>query len=57
MEPVLAREAVMTAPDDMPEPPARSASKAEWVEHAVDRGEERGTAEAATKAELIERHG
>jgi hypothetical protein len=38
-------------------PPAPSAPKAEWVDYAADSGTPRDEAEAATKQELIDRHG
>lgn len=37
--------------------PAKSASKVDWVDHAVTQGADRTEAEAMTKAELIERYG
>lgn len=37
--------------------PAKSAPKAEWVEYAVAQGADRDEAEAATKADLVERYG
>jgi hypothetical protein len=39
------------------EPPARSAPKAEWVEHAVAQGADPAEAESKTKAQLVEEHG
>ena len=40
------------------EPPARSALKAEWVDHAVEQhGADRDEAEAMTKDELMDRYG
>jgi hypothetical protein len=38
------------------EPPARSASKATWVDYAVSQGTAREDAEAATRDELAERY-
>lgn len=40
-----------------PEMPAKSASKAEWVQHAVSQGMDPDEAEAATKADLIANYG
>lgn len=37
--------------------PALSATKAEWVDHAVSSGADRGEAESMTKAELQEQYG
>jgi hypothetical protein len=37
--------------------PARSASKAEWIAHAVDQGAEQADAEQLTKEQLIEQYG
>ena len=39
------------------EAPAKSASKAEWVDYAVSLGADRDEADALTKAELVERYG
>lgn len=39
------------------EPPARSASKAEWVDYAVSQGADRGEAEAMTQKELVATYG
>lgn len=39
------------------EPPAKSAPKAEWVDHAVSQGVPRETAESKTKDQLIADHG
>jgi hypothetical protein len=36
--------------------PAKSATKADWVEFAVTQGADRGEAEASTKDDLIERY-
>jgi hypothetical protein len=54
------REATQEAAEDNPQPeklPARSASKATWVDWAVARGASREAAEAATKDVLIEQYG
>jgi hypothetical protein len=40
-----------------PEPPAKSASKGDWVEYAVDMGMSMDEAEAKTKDDLIEEFG
>jgi len=59
-QPVLASEAIVTEPaEPEPEdgPPARSALKADWVEHAVAQGTDPEEAENMTKAELITEHG
>lgn len=45
------------APDDAASPPAKSANKPEWVEHAVAQGVPRDEAEGKTKEQLIEDHG
>jgi hypothetical protein len=45
-----------TNPGDV-DPPARSATKAEWATYATTRGATQDGAEAMTKAELIERYG
>lgn len=37
--------------------PAKSASKADWVAHAVSQGADQGEAEGMTKADLVERYG
>jgi hypothetical protein len=37
--------------------PAKSASKADWVDHAVAQGVPRENAEAMSKQELVEKHG
>lgn len=37
------------------EPPAKSATKPEWVEHAVSQGMVRAAAEAMTKDDLVEK--
>lgn len=52
-------EAVTAEPDVAAgsERPARSASKADWVAFAVAQGSDPDEAEAATKAELVERYG
>jgi hypothetical protein len=39
------------------QPPAKSATKAEWVDHAVSQGADRDEAESMTKDQLIEEHG
>lgn len=46
-----------TAEATRPEPPAQSALKPEWVDHAVASGMDRKTAEGMTKAELIAKTG
>jgi hypothetical protein len=49
-----------TGATDGPEdtkPPARSASKAEWVAYAVASGTDQDDAEQLTKEQLIEQHG
>lgn len=46
-----------TAPDDEPEPPARSANRDAWETYARDRGATEAEIDAMTKAELIERYG
>jgi hypothetical protein len=46
--------ALVTIPDPTP---AKSATKAEWVDYAVERGHARGDAEALTKDDLVERLG
>jgi hypothetical protein len=54
------QEAVYAASEANPQPekpPARSASKATWVDWAVARGASREAAEAATKDVLIEQYG
>lgn len=38
-------------------PPAKSASKAEWVDYAVAQGADRAEAEAATKDDLVATYG
>lgn len=43
-------------PEDM-KPPARSASKAEWVAYAVASGADQNDAEKLTKDELITQYG
>lgn len=40
-----------------PEPPAVNAPKADWVEHAVARGEDRGKAEGMSKEQLVGKFG
>jgi hypothetical protein len=55
-----ANEVVEAAAESNPQPekpPARSASKATWVDWAVARGASREAAEAATKDVLIEQYG
>ena len=42
---------------DEPPAPTRSASKAEWVAHAVSQGMDPEEAEASTKADLIAAYG
>lgn len=37
-------------------PPAKSASKAEWVDYAVSQGESEEVANASTKDELVEKY-
>lgn len=44
-------------PENQTGPPARSAAKAEWVDHAVSRGADRDEAEGKTKDDLIAEHG
>ena len=39
------------------EAPAKSATKAEWVDYAVSQGADRDEAEASTKDQLIADHG
>lgn len=39
------------------EPPAGNAPKADWVEHAVTRGEDRGKAEGMSKEQLVGKYG
>jgi hypothetical protein len=53
------REATQAAAEDNPQPdkpPARSASKATWLDYAVTRGMSREDAEAATRDELANRY-
>lgn len=38
-------------------PPARSASKAEWIDYAITQGADPLLADTATRAELIELYG
>ncbi len=38
-------------------PPAKSASKAEWVDYAAAQGADRGEAEQLTKDQLVEQYG
>ena len=49
--------AVAEASDDAPSMPARSASQKAWAAWAVSQGADAAEAEAATRKELIERHG
>jgi hypothetical protein len=45
-------------PQPEQEPPAKTASKAAWVDYAVDaRAADRTEAEAMTKADLVDRYG
>jgi hypothetical protein len=39
------------------EPPAKSASKAEWTQYALDRGASPEALEGKTKAELVDEYG
>jgi hypothetical protein len=49
-------EGVVPVTEVTVEPPSRRASKAEWVEYAVQMGTPRDEAEAATRDELAERY-
>jgi hypothetical protein len=46
----------LPAIDQSPEPPAKADAKAVWVDYAVTQGADRDEAEAATKADLVDRY-
>ncbi len=56
---VVTGEPAVASPDTTPEDgkPGTAASKADWVNYATSRGLSREEAEAATKADLIDRFG
>lgn len=55
-EPSASENTVVADADD-DDAPAQSATKSEWVDYAVSKGEDREAVEAMTKADLVDKFG